>query len=397
MTGLVHAAYEQRLASGALSPDPAQAAAVAALERLERDLAALKPPGLFRKPQGARGVYLWGPVGRGKSMLMDLFFEVAPTQPKQRLHFLDFMARVHRLVNAWRTGDAAERRARFDQHKGDDPIPPVADVIAGEARLLCFDELQVTDIADAMILGRLFEALFARGVTLVSTSNRPPDDLYRDGLNRQLFLPFVAMLKARMDIVPVAGGRDYRTERLRAAGTWFSPIDPDHERTFDTLWRDLLGGETETGATLHVLGRHEHWPRAAGGLLRAHFASVCVHALGPEDYLAIAGRFHTVFLEQVPKLTPDRRNEARRLAMLVDTLYEARARLVVLAAGEPDTLYPAGDQSFEFERTASRLKEMRSAEWVEATARGDPGARASSPPASVSPTSKSGLEARAPD
>ena len=367
MTGTLRAAYDKRLASGALNPDPAQAAAMAALGRLERDLAELRPAGLFRKPEGARGVYLWGPVGRGKSMLMDLFFAAAPIAPIQRLHFLDFMARVHRLVNAWRTGDAAARRARFGHARGEDPVPPVADVIAGAARLLCFDELQVTDIADAMILGRLFEALFARGVTLVATSNRPPDELYLNGINRQLFLPFIAMLKARMDIVAVGGTQDYRTERLRAAGTWFSPIDADHERVFDALWRDILGGEAETGATLLVLGRQEHWPRAAGGLLRAHFNSICVHALGPEDYLAIAARFHTVFLEQAPKLTPDRRNEARRLATLVDTLYEARARLVVLAAGEPDSLYPAGDQAFEFERTASRLKEMRSAEWVAAT------------------------------
>jgi cell division protein ZapE len=364
MTGSMRAAYEHRLASGAIAADPAQAAGVEALARLGDDLARLRPPGVFRKAEGARGVYLWGPVGRGKSMLMDLFFETAPMEPRRRLHFLDFMARVHRLVGEWRNGDAAARRARFGQAKGEDPIPPVADVIAGEARLLCFDELQVTDIADAMILGRLFEALFARGVTLVSTSNRPPDELYKNGINRQLFLPFIAMLKARMEIVAVAGGRDHRTERLRAAGSWFSPIDPDHERTFDALWRQLLGGEAETGVTVEVLGRQEHWPRAAGGLLRGHFASLCVHALGPEDYLAIAGRFHTVFLEQLPKLGPERRNEARRLATLVDALYEARARLVVLAAAEPDALYPAGDQAFEFERTASRLKEMRSADWV---------------------------------
>lgn len=371
MTGTLRAAYNQRIAAGTIVADAAQNAVLAALTRVEAELAAIRPAGLFRKAQGARGVYIWGPVGRGKSMIMDLFFEHAPFQPKQRIHFLDFMARVHGLVNAWRNGDAAARRARFGQAKGEDPIPPVADTLAAEARLLCFDELQVTDIADAMILGRLFEALFARGVTLVSTSNRPPDDLYRDGINRQLFLPFIAKLKERMDVVGVAGERDYRTERLRAAGTWFSPIDPDHERTFDTLWRDLLGGEAETGATLHVLGRDEHWPRAAGGLLRGHFASLCVHALGPADYLAIAARFHTVFLEQVPKLGPERRNEARRLAMLVDTLYEARARLVVLATGEPDLLYPAGDLSFEFERTASRLKEMRSADWMAATAKRD--------------------------
>ena len=363
MSSRVRAAYDERIAAGAITADPAQVAAVAALSRVERDLAALKPPGLFRKPQGVRGAYIWGPVGRGKSMLMDLFFETAPIDSKSRLHFLDFMARVHRLVGAWRNGDAAARKAQFGQTRGEDPIPPVADILAGEARLLCFDELQVTDIADAMILGRLFEALFARGVTLVSTSNRAPDDLYRDGINRQLFLPFIAMLKDRMDIVPLAGERDYRTERLRAAGTWFSPIDPDHQRTFDDLWRDMLGADAETGVTLTVLGRHEHFPRAQGRLLRAHYASLCVHALGPEDYLAIAARFHTVFLEQVPRLGPERRNEARRLATLVDALYEARARLVVLAAGEPDALYPAGDLAFEFERTASRLKEMRSADW----------------------------------
>jgi cell division protein ZapE len=371
MTGTLRAAYDQRIAAGAIVEDPAQAAGLAALARVEADMAAARPAGLFRKAQAARGVYLWGPVGRGKSMLMDLFFDHAPVKPKQRIHFLDFMATVHQLVNAWRTGDAASRKARFGQAKGEDPIPPVADVLAAGARLLCFDEFQVTDIADAMILGRLFEALFARGVTVVSTSNRPPDELYRNGLNRQLFLPFIAMLKSRMEVVSVAGERDYRTERLRAAGTWFSPIDPDHERVFDTLWRDLLGPEAETGATLHVLGRDEHWPRAAGGLLRGHFASLCVHALGPADYLAIAGRFHTVFLEHVPKITPERRNEARRLATLVDTLYEARARLVVLAAGEPDSLYPAGDQAFEFERTASRLKEMRSADWMATTAKRD--------------------------
>jgi cell division protein ZapE len=372
MTGLLRAAYEKKVSSGAIAPDAAQRAAVSSLSRLEADLAKVKPGGWLRKPEGARGVYLWGPVGRGKSMLMDLFFDGAPLAPKQRIHFLDFMARVHRLVNAWRTDDPAARRARFGKARGEDPIPPVADILAREARLICFDEFQVTDIADAMILGRLFEALFARGLTLVATSNRPPDDLYRDGINRQLFLPFITMLKGRMEIVPVGGERDYRTERLRAAGTWFSPVDPDHERTFDDLWRGLLGGEAETGVTLHVLGRHEHWPRAAGGLLRSHFASLCVHALGPEDYLALAGRFHTVFLEHLPQLGPERRNEARRLATLVDTLYEARVRLVVLAAVEPDAIYPVGDQTFEFERTISRLKEMRSAEWVEATARSGP-------------------------
>ena len=357
--------YDRRLAAGTLVADPGQAGALRALERVEAALAEARVPGLFRRAEPVAGAYLWGPVGRGKSMLMDLFFEAAPVEAKRRVHFHVFMARVHRLVNAWRTGDAAARHTQFRQAKGDDPIPPVARLIASEARLLCFDELQVTDIADAMILGRLFEALFARGVTLVATSNRPPDDLYRDGLNRQLFLPFIAMLKAKMEVVAVDGAHDYRLGRLRAAGIWFSPLNAASEHAFDALWRDMLGADAETGATLEVLGRTEHWPRAAGGRLRAHFNSLCGHALGPADYLAIAARFHTVFIEAVPRLPAEQRNEAKRLATLIDTLYEARARLVVLAAGEPETLYPAGDQAFEFQRAASRLAEMRSPGWLE--------------------------------
>jgi cell division protein ZapE len=365
MPGLLRAAYRTKLAAKALAPDPAQAAAVEHLSKVEQGLARLKPAGLFRRPQSVKGAYLWGPVGRGKSMLMDLFFETAPIEPKRRAHFHMFMAEVHRLVDAWRKGDAVSRHARFGQARGDDPIPPVADVIAESARLLCFDELQVTDIADAMILGRLFEAVFARGVTLVATSNRPPDDLYKDGLNRQLFLPFIDMLKERMDVVAVGGAHDYRLDRLRAGGVWFSPVDPDNERQFDRLWDDMLGADEEIGVTLEVLGRKEHWPRAAEGRLRAHFASLCVQALGPQDYLAIADRFHTVFIEQVPKMGPERRDAARRFATLIDTLYEARAKLVVLAADEPGALYPAGDGAFEFERTVSRLQEMRSAAWLE--------------------------------
>lgn len=337
-----------------------------ALSRLEADLAANRR-GLFRRARSVTGVYLWGPVGRGKSMLMDLFFATAPVKAKQRVHFHIFMARIHRLVNLWRNGDPAEKRAQFRKSRGDDPIQPVADLIAREASLLCFDELSVTDIADAMILGRLFEALFARGVTLVATSNRPPDDLYKDGVNRQLFLPFIAMLEAHMEITAVTGGHDWRLDRLRAAGAWFSPNDADNEARFDALWRAMLGADVEVGATLEVLGRTQHWPRAAGGMLRAHFASLCVQALGPADYIAIAERFHTVFIEALPRLTPDRRDEARRLATLIDTLYEARARTVVLAAAEPGAIYPAGDQAFEFQRTVSRLEEMRSQAWLDAS------------------------------
>ena len=369
MASALQAAYDARIAAGDIRPDPAQGDGLRALLRLEADLAAAPATGglkgIFRKPEAERGVYLWGPVGRGKSMLMDLFFEAVAVQKKRRTHFHVFMGEIHRLIGTWRTSDAAARKARFGQHKGDDPIPPVADVVAEEGRLLCFDEFQVTDIADAMILGRLFEALFARGVTLVATSNRAPDALYKDGLNRQLFLPFIELLKQRLEVVSVAGSHDYRLDRLRAAGTWFSPADAANRRAFDALWRDLLGPEEESGATLEVLGRKIHLPHASGGLVRATFTSLCSVALGPNDYVALADHFHTVFLDDVPKLTAARREEARRLVILIDALYEAHARLIVLAEGQPAGLYPAGDGSFEFERTASRLEEMRSADWLQ--------------------------------
>lgn len=364
----VATAYRERLARGEIQPDTAQAGAVTALSRLEADLDSAGEPGFSffgRKAKSQRGVYLWGPVGRGKSMLMDLFFDSAPVSRKRRTHFHVFMAEVHALIGQWRSGDAGARRRQFGESKGDDPIGPTARLIAGQARLLCFDELQVTDIADAMILGRLFEALFEEGVTLVATSNRPPDDLYKDGINRQLFLPFIAMLKERMQVVGVRGPTDFRLDRLRAARTWFSPLDDANGQAFDALWADMLDGADEPGVTLEVLGRRLHLPRASGGLLRASFASLCDHALGPQDYLAIAQRFHTAFLEDVPRLVPARRDAARRFVTLIDALYEAETKLVVLAAAEPSQLYPAGDGAFEFERTASRLEEMRSADWLE--------------------------------
>jgi cell division protein ZapE len=364
MSGLMRAAYEARLAAGALTADPAQARAVEALARVEADLAAQRSKGLFRKRLGVKGAYVWGPVGRGKSMLMDMFFEVAPVPDKTRLHFHQFMSKVHRLVGLWRESSAPERRAQFGRVRGDDPIPPIADVLAKESSLLCFDELEVSDIADAMILGRLFEALFARGVTLVATSNRPPVDLYKDGINRQLFVPFIDMITRRLAIVPVEGPRDYRAQRLRAAGVWYSPIDADHRAQFDALWKEALSGGVEGPGVVEVLGRREPFARTYGGRLRATFEDICGRALGPEDYLAIAQRFHTVFLEDLPRLSPERPREARRLAILIDTLYEARARLVVLAAADPGKLYPKGDLAFEFQRSVSRLEEMRSEDWM---------------------------------
>jgi cell division protein ZapE len=364
----VRTAYGERVQRGEIKPDPAQQAAIEALARLEADLneqGEASAFSFFRKPKAPRGVYLWGPVGRGKSMLMDLFFQSAPAAKKRRVHFYAFMTEVHGLIDAWRKGDMAARKQRFGQFKGDDPIAPVAAHLAAQARLFCFDELQVTDIADAMILGRLFEALFADGVTLVATSNRPPGDLYKDGLNRQLFTPFIALIEEKCDVVTVRGPTDYRLDRLRGARTYLTPIDDASRAAFDDLWRDTLDGEPEAPVVLEVQGRKLRLPRACGGFLRARFDELCAHALGPADYLAMAARFHTVFLEGAPRLGIERRNEARRLVTLIDALYEAAAKLIVLAEAEPDDLYPAGDGSFEFERTASRLQEMRSEAYLE--------------------------------
>jgi len=372
MASALQAAYQAKIREGTIQADPAQAAALAPLIRLEMELGDEEPEGgilamLRRRSVQARprGVYLIGPVGRGKTMLMDLFYETVDVPKKRRTHFHVFMGEIHRLIDSWRKSDRAGRKDTFDQHKGDDPIPPIADVVARQARLLCFDEFQVTDIADAMILGRLFSALFERGVTLVATSNRLPDELYKNGINRQLFLPFIELLKTKAEVITIAGPHDYRLDRLRAAGTWFSPVTSATADQSDRLWTELLGPEEEDGEVIEVLGRKLEFPNAAGGLLRAEFDELCSVALGPNDYIAIAARFHTVFIRNVPKLVPARRQEARRFVTLVDALYEARTHLIMLAEAEPDDLYPQGDGAFEFERTASRLQEMRSADWLE--------------------------------
>ncbi|NEX92423.1 cell division protein ZapE [Caulobacter sp. 17J65-9] len=365
----VRTAYKRLLKKREIHSDEGQARAVEAFARLEGELDSLNDPWIplpfFSRGKAPKGLYVWGPPGRGKSMLMDLFFDSAPVQKKRRTHFHVFMGEVHALIGAWREGDASARKKRFGTAKGDDPIAPVADLIARDARLLCFDELQVTDIADAMILGRLFEALFERRVVLVATSNRPPEDLYKNGINRQLFVPFIDMLKRRCEVVEVAGPKDFRLDRLKGAQVYFSPITAETSKAFDHLWRDMTRVTHEVGATIEVAGRRLEFPRACGAMLRASFEELCARPLGPQDYLAIAGRFQTVFLAGVPKLGPERRNEARRLVTLIDALYEAGTKLVVLAEGEPADLYPAGDGAFEFERTVSRLQEMRSADYVE--------------------------------
>lgn len=363
MPSALRAAYDRRVQSGELNADPAQKPAIAALVHMERDLARKAKP--FRKAPAVKGLYLWGPPGRGKSMLMDLFFAETPEPRKMRAHFHAFMARVHDLIRQWREGDRKTRQAVFGQWKGDDPITPVADLIASEARLLCFDELQVTDIADAMILGRLFEALFDRRVVLAVTSNRAPEHLYANGINRQLFLPFIDTIRAHCEVVELTGERDWRLDRMKDRRTWLAPVDAQGRAEFEGFWDEMKGDEPEEPAHLAVKGRDVVIQRTAGGLARATFADLCARPLGASDYLAMAERFHTLFLDGVPVLGPHNQQEARRLVTLIDALYEAHTRLVVLAEAEPERLYVEGVGAFEFERTVSRLNQMASADWLE--------------------------------
>ncbi len=364
MPSRIRNAYDRRLTDGRLTPDPSQVPVVEALSRLEKDLRKKARMGGLFGPNEVRGVYLWGPPGRGKSILMDLFFACVPEKRKTRAHFHAFLARVHDLMRQWREGDARARKAVFGQSKGDDPIRPIAELIASEARLLCFDELQVTDIADALILGRLFEALFEQNVVLAVTSNRAPDQLYLNGINRDLFVPFIDLIEEKCVVVSVSGARDWRLDRLLGDRVWFTPANADARAAFEALWSDLKGEQEECPAHLNVLGRDVVIDRTDGGLARASFAELCGAALGPQDYLAIAERFHTLLLEDVPVLGSDKQQAARRFVTLIDALYEAGTRLVVLAEAAPEALYRKGTGAFEFERTVSRLNEMAGADWL---------------------------------
>lgn len=343
------AAYRQRLAEGDLQPDPAQEAAALKLDALASALGRWKPDAWLGKGQPPRGAYLWGPVGRGKSLLLDLFFEAAPVKKKQRVHFHEFMLARHAFL----------REARAKGGGQDELIAQAAKQVADEANLLCFDEIQVSDIADAMILGRLFERLFAANVVIVATSNRTPDDLYKNGLNRQLFLPFIALLKQKLDVVEVAGPRDYRLEQLMAAPVYYAPLGPAADERIEQAWARLTQGAQPNAMTLDVGGRPLRVEREAAGVARFTFDELCARPLGAADYIEIAERFHTIILEHIPKLDPTMREEAARFRTLIDALYEAKVKLIASAEAEPLALYPAGDQSFEFERTASRLMEMR--------------------------------------
>ena len=305
--------------------------------------------GIFRsKLMPAKGLYIWGNVGRGKTMLMDRFFAEAPDLPKRRVHFHAFMQEVH--------------RARAS-HKSDDVISEIADGVVRRAKLLCLDEMQIMDIADAMIMGRLFEALLVRGVVIVTTSNQPPDGLYKDGLNRQLFLPFITRMKKALEVLHLADGRDYRLGRLAEDETYVTPLGPAADAALDGLWGKLADGEVGERVELLLLGRKLMVPRVAHSCARFEFADLVEKPLGAPDYLAIAQNFSTVFIDHLRVLKASERNEAKRFILMIDTLYDAGTRLVVSSAAAPEALCTTGPHKAEFLRTASRLREMQSQSW----------------------------------
>jgi cell division protein ZapE len=358
----VTARYEALVRSGDLTRDPSQIAIAHTLDGVLDDLAEEAPGGLrglvrrrLGRTRAVKGLYLWGHVGRGKTMLMDLFYEEAPLKAKRRAHFNVFMAEAHARI------------ARLRAEKADDAVGEAAAEIAAEARVLCFDEFAVTDIADAMILARLFTRLFAEGLTLVATSNVAPADLYRDGLNRQLFLPFIKLLREHVEVVQLDAAVDYRLDRLEDRRVWFAPGDAG----FDRLWHALVGEREEAPVAVPVASRTVEARRAAGGMARFSFAELVEAPRSAADYIALARRFHTIFLDGVPVMTPARRETLRRFINLVDVLYDERTRLVVTAAAEPGALFDGGSgtggveqEAFAFARTASRLHEMRSASYL---------------------------------
>jgi cell division protein ZapE len=356
MPTTVTAALAARIAAGTTQPDAAQQLAAHSLDALATDLKRwrrARSRSLSKLiggngPDAPRGLYIWGKVGRGKTMLMDLFYDSISFAPKRRIHFHEFMAEVHDRIGS--------ARARVQG----DPIPEVAKEIAKSARLLCFDEFHVTDIADAMILGRLFTALFERQVVVVATSNVAPTGLYQNGLNRQLFLPFIELLGTKVDIIELVSAKDFRLEKLAGQPLYFTPLGPAADAAIARAFHHISGAPRGTPLDLEVKGRKVRVPESANGVARFDFANLCSIPLGALDYLAIARTFHTVVIANVPQLNRDRRAEARRFITLIDTLYDARVSLVVSAASEPDNIYPTGDEAFLFERTASRLIEMRS-------------------------------------
>ena len=343
--------YDQLATDGTLRDDPAQRAVIPELERIRAALAEPVKKGLFRKaPPPPKGLYIWGGVGRGKSMLMDLFVSQLADIPARRVHFHAFMQEVHNAMHEVRKTGV------------EDAIAPVAADIAASVRLLAFDEMQISDITDAMIVGRLFQALFAAGVVVVTTSNRVPDDLYKNGLNRDLFLPFISLIKEKMEVWELSSPTDYRQDRLTGSQVYFTPINAASRATMDAVWTDLTGGPSMP-LTLRIKGRDVVLPQFRSGVARAGFHDLCGKPLGPPDFLAIAEAVRVLMIDDIPTLSRSNFNEAKRFVTLIDALYEAKVRLICSAAAKPEMLYLEGEGTFEFERTASRLREMQAEGW----------------------------------
>ena len=353
----LHQIYDRAVAEARLEADPAQMALLPALDDIRAHLEAAPVRrkgilgGLFHKPEEVpQGLYVWGGVGRGKSMLMDLFVGNLSIAEKRRVHFHEFMQDVHAGMHAARQEGAA------------DALVPVAERLTRDLRLLALDEMQITDITDAMIVGRLFEKLFAAGVVVVTTSNRPPDDLYKDGLNRQLFLPFIDLIKHRLAVHELVSPTDYRQTLLAGSQVYFTPLGAEARAGLNAIWEGFCDGPAAP-LVLSVKGREVEIPAFCGGVGRASFYDLCARPLGPGDYLAIADRLRVLVLDDIPRLGRQNFNEARRFVTLIDALYEAHVWLICSAAAEPDYLYVEGEGSFEFERTASRLREMQAEDW----------------------------------
>ncbi|TPW27984.1 cell division protein ZapE [Pararhizobium mangrovi] len=368
----VVARYNALVDSGRVEKDPAQKALAAALDRV---LDGVRSHRVARKssalgwlfasrreePRTIEGLYIHGPVGRGKTMLMDIFFKLVPAKRKRRTHFNTFMNDAHERIHAYR------QKVKAGEVKDSDPIPPVADDLMAEGWVLCFDEFAVSDITDAMLLSRLFSELFSRGCVLVATSNVAPRDLYRDGLNRDLFLPFIDLLENHARVFNLQARTDYRLEKTANLPVYHAPLDEEARSAMDSAWQQVTAGKTVRGEELTVKGHAVPVPQAAGTSARFSFEELCARPLGPADYAAIAERFSTVFLDGVPKLAERQRNEAKRFIALVDTFYDRHVRLFVSAEAEPDGLMETEGttEAFEFERAASRLIEMRSRDYLD--------------------------------
>ncbi|WP_422010528.1 cell division protein ZapE [Reyranella sp.] len=362
-----------RRAAGEIHADPVQEKVVLRLQAIHDQLGALAnaPPvktGFLARlgfghapkpPEGPHGLYIWGSVGRGKSMLMDLFFADAPVAKKRRVHFHEFMLEVQARLHRRR-----EELAAKGAPPESDTIVPIAREIAAETRLLCFDEFQVTNIADAMILGRLFETLFEEGITVIATSNRAPDDLYKNGLQRDRFLPFIDLVKQRLEVLELGGAQDYRMGRLRELDLYLTPLGSWATKKLDEAFRALSNGSDGEPRVLRTQGRDVEVPRAAPGVAMAHFMDWCAKPMGAADFLCIADSFHTVIVAEIPKMGPDSQDKAVRFVTMIDTFYEKKVKFICSAAANPGNLYPEGDGSFEFQRTVSRLMEMQSPEYL---------------------------------